>query len=125
PAVEADLDAPLYTEADAQQVMPLFRQVRYGYPIEVATGMTATFLDAGHILGSAMIRLEVREADGDPATTIVFSGDLGRPDTPILADPTVLTEADYVVMESTYGGRQHEPTAEGVAMPAEAVRLTS
>ena len=74
---------------------------------------------------SRLIRVEVREAEGAPPTTIVFSGDLGRPDTPILNDPTVLTEADYVLVESTYGGREHEPTAEGVRMLAEAVRVTS
>jgi len=125
PNVDADLDSPLYTEADAQLVMPRFQTVKYGHQVQVAPGVLATFLDAGHILGSAMIRLEVREAEGGPLTTMVFSGDLGRPDTPILNDPTVLTEADYVVMESTYGGREHEPTAEGVRMLAEAVRVTS
>jgi metallo-beta-lactamase family protein len=125
PDVEADLDAPLYTEADAQQVMPRFQTVRYEHPVEVAPGVTATFLDAGHILGSAMIRLEVHDTANGPATTFVFSGDLGRPDTPILRDPTVLREADYVVCESTYGGREHEPEAEAVRMLAEAVRATS
>ena len=125
PEVEADLDAPLYTEAEAQLVMPRFQTVKYEHQLQVAPGVLATFLDAGHILGSAMIRLEVREAEGGPVTTFVFSGDLGRPDTPILNDPTVLSEADYVVMESTYGGREHEPTAEGVRMLAEAVRATN
>jgi metallo-beta-lactamase family protein len=125
PHVEADLDAPLYTEADAQEVMPHFQKVRYGSPVEVAPGITATFLDAGHILGSAIIRLEVRETEGGAATTIVFSGDLGRPGTPILRDPTVQTDADYVVCESTYGGREHEPETEAVRMLAEAVRATS
>ena len=125
PQVEADLDAPLYTEADAQQVMPHFQKVRYGNPVQVAPGITATFLDAGHILGSAIIRLEIRETDGADPTTIVFSGDLGRPGTPILRDPTVQNDADYVVCESTYGGREHEPEAEAVRMLAEAVRATS
>jgi metallo-beta-lactamase family protein len=125
PDVEADLDAPLYTEADAQLVMPRFQKVRYGRPIQVAPGVLATFLDAGHILGSAIIHLEVRETDGGPATTLVFSGDLGRPGTPILRDPTVQSEADYVVVESTYGGREHEPETEAVRMLAEAVRATS
>ncbi len=125
PHVEADLDRPLYTEAEAQLVMPRFQTARYGHQLQVAPGILATFLDAGHILGSAIIRLEVREREGETPTTIVFSGDLGRPDTPILNDPTVLTEADYVVMESTYGGREHEPTVEGVRMLAEAVRVTS
>jgi metallo-beta-lactamase family protein len=125
PYVETDLDAPLYTEADAQAVMPHFQKVRYGSGVEVAPGISATFLDAGHILGSAIIRLEVREADGDAPTTIVFSGDLGRPGTPILRDPTAVSGADYVVCESTYGGREHEPETEAVRMLAEAVRATN
>ena len=89
PAVDAVLDAPLYTEDDAKLVMPMFKPVRYGdAACQVAAGITATFRDAGHILGSAIIHLEVQEAEGGPTTTIVFSGDLGRPDTPILRDPT-------------------------------------
>src|SRR5262245_59598837 len=122
--VEVDLEAPLYTEADAQEVMPRFQRVRYGRAVPVAAGITATFLDAGHILGSAIIRLEVRDTAASAPTTIVFSGDLGRPDTPILNDPTVVSEADYVVVESTYGGREHEPEDEAVRMLAEAVRAT-
>jgi metallo-beta-lactamase family protein len=124
-AVEADLDAPLYTEDDAKLVMPMFERVRYGHAVEVAPGMIATFVDAGHILGSAIIRLEVREVDGGTPTTIVFSGDLGRPDTPILRDATSMQDADYVVVESTYGGREHEPSEEAVRMLAEAVNATN
>jgi len=122
PAVIAELDEPLYTEADAELVMPMFQRVKYGREIDVAPGIKATFMDAGHILGSAIIRLEVREGDGAEAQTIVFSGDLGRPGTPILRDPTPQSDADYVVVESTYGGREHEPSDEAVRMLAEAVR---
>ncbi len=120
PELIVDLDAPLYTAADAANVPPLFRNVRYDRELEVAPGVSATFLDAGHILGSAMIRLRVRE--GDMERTFVFSGDLGRPGTPILRDPTVLTDADYVCIESTYGGREHEPEAEAIRVLAETVR---
>ena len=125
PIVEADLDEPLYDEDDAKAVPPLFKTVRYGKPIEVAPGIIATFDDAGHILGSAIIRLEVREQQGGPATTIVFSGDLGRPGTPIIRDPTPETSADYVVVESTYGGREHEPGDEAIRILADVVRATS
>jgi metallo-beta-lactamase family protein len=125
PSVDAMLDAPLYTEDDAKLVMPMFKPVRYGEVVQVAAGVTATFRDAGHILGSAIIHLEVQETDGGPTTTIVFSGDLGRPDTPILRDPTPMSGADYVLCESTYGGREHEPEAEAVQMLADAVRATS
>ena len=122
PELEVDLDDPLYTEADAELVPPQFRDVRYGRAIDVAPGITATFKDAGHILGSAIIELVVRESDGGPATTIVFSGDLGRPGTPIIGDPTPMEAADYVIVESTYGGREHEPGDEAVRMLAEVVR---
>lgn len=124
PVVDAELDDPLYDEADAKAVPPLFRTVRYGKPIEVAPGIIATFDDAGHILGSAIIRLEVRDEPGGPPTTIVFSGDLGRPHTPILRDPTPESGADYVVVESTYGGREHEPGDEAIRLLAEVVRAT-
>jgi len=122
PELEIDLDDPLYTEADAEVVPAQFREVRYGQDVEVAPGITATFVDAGHILGSAIIELRVGESDGGPATTIVFSGDLGRPGTPIIGDPTPMAEADYVIVESTYGGREHEPGDEAVRMLAEVVR---
>jgi metallo-beta-lactamase family protein len=123
PAVDIDLDTPLYTKDDAEAVLPLFRPVNYGTELEVAPGIHATFFDAGHILGSAIIRLRVQQ-DGDrPELVIVVSGDLGRPGTPIIRDPTVLDAADYVLVESTYGGREHEPSDEAVRILAETVRL--
>jgi metallo-beta-lactamase family protein len=122
-AVDIDLDAPLYTKDDAEAVLPLFQSVDYGTEVEVAPGVQATFLDAGHILGSAIIRLRVQE-DGDrPERVVVVSGDLGRPGTPIIRDPAVLDAADYVLVESTYGGREHEPSDEAVRILAETVRL--
>jgi metallo-beta-lactamase family protein len=121
--IDVDLDEPLYTERDAQLALRLFRPIPYGEEREVAPGVRATFLDAGHILGSAVIRLRVADDPGGPERTIVFSGDLGRRDTPILRDPSVLTDADYVVVESTYGGREHEPEDEAVRILAETVRL--
>jgi metallo-beta-lactamase family protein len=122
PELIIDLDAPLYTEKDAAAVPAQFSPVRYGQEIRVAPGVHATFLDAGHILGSAIIRLRVHDLDGAPERIFVFSGDLGRPGTPILRDPTVLSDADYVLVESTYGGREHEPSDEAVRILAEAVR---
>jgi metallo-beta-lactamase family protein len=123
PAVEVDLDLPLYTRDDAEAVLPLFSTTAYDRELDVAPGVHATFLDAGHILGSAIIRLRV-DADGDrPERVIVVSGDLGRPATPIIRDPTDVSAADYVLVESTYGGREHEPTDEAVRILAETVRL--
>ncbi len=102
-----------------------FRPVRYDVEEEVAPGIRATFLDAGHILGSAIIRLRIQEAPGAPEQVIVFSGDLGQSNTPIIRDPIRLTDADYVLCESTYGGREHEPEAEARRVLAEVVRLVA
>src|SRR4051812_15883682 len=130
PHVMVDLDEPLYTADDAAAAVEHFDAVEYGEEREVAPGVHATFLDAGHILGSAIIRVRI-EASGaagagpERETTIVFSGDLGRPNTPIIRDPTVQTDADYVLIESTYGGREHEPEDEAIRILAETVRMVS
>ena len=104
--------AALYDERDVDQTVRQFHGVRYGEMTEVAPGVHAIFHDAGHILGSAII--ELRLTDGDATTTVVFSGDLGRSDTPIVADPTPLSHADYVLVESTYGNREHAPHEQAV-----------
>ncbi|HTC86324.1 MAG TPA: MBL fold metallo-hydrolase [Candidatus Acidoferrum sp.] len=121
--LDIDLDEPLYDEDDAKASLANFRGLDYGAEFEVAPGIHATFVDAGHILGSAIIRLRVTDRDGEPEMRIVFSGDIGRTDTPILRDPTVVTDAEYVLVESTYGGREHEPEAEAIQILAETVRL--
>ncbi|MDQ2964623.1 MAG: MBL fold metallo-hydrolase [Chloroflexota bacterium] len=123
PELITELDEPLYTEDDAKAVLPLFSPFDYDQELEVAPGIHATFLDAGHILGSAIIRLRVRDRADGPETVIVFSGDLGRPGTPIIRDPTILDRADYVIIESTYGGREHEPHAEALRVLVETIRL--
>jgi metallo-beta-lactamase family protein len=125
PELEVDLDAPLYTVKDAERTLEHFRPIGYDEPREVAPGIEATFLDAGHILGSAIIRLVVRDRDGGEERVIVCSGDLGRPGTPILRDPTVMTAADYVLVESTYGGREHEPQDEAIRILVETVKLVN
>ena len=123
PEMAVDLDAPLYTEQDAAATLPRFKAVAYGRELEVAPGVFARYDDAGHILGSAIIRLRIVEVDGGPERTIVFSGDLGRKDAPIIRDPTPESRADYVVCESTYGGREHDPQDEAVRVLAETVLL--
>jgi metallo-beta-lactamase family protein len=125
PALMVDLDAPLYTEADAAAVLPRFKPIDYDRELEVAPGVQATFFDAGHILGSAMIRLRVRDRDDGPERVILFSGDLGRESAPIVRDPTVQTSADYVLCESTYGGREHDPQDEAVRILAETVTMVA
>jgi Cft2 family RNA processing exonuclease len=128
PHVQVDLDAPLYTADDAEEAVKHFDAIDYGRELEVAPGVHATFVDAGHILGSAIIRVRVEAAGADAKgpereTTIVFSGDLGRPNTPIIRDPTIETEAAYVLGEPTYGGREHEPEDEAIRILAETVQM--
>ena len=125
PVLEVDLDEPLYTQKEARKALEQFKAIDYDEEIDVAPGIHATFVDAGHILGSAIIRVRVAEREGDPERTIVFSGDLGRPDTPIIRDPTILTDADYILIESTYGGREHEPQDEAIRVLADTVKLVA
>ncbi|MBR7146517.1 MAG: MBL fold metallo-hydrolase, partial [Oscillospiraceae bacterium] len=96
---------PLYTTQDAMDVFKYVQTCEYGETVEVCEGVEAVFTDAGHLLGSASITLTLRE--GEVEKTIVFSGDIGNVDQPIIRDPQHLTSADYVVMESTYGNRNH------------------
>jgi metallo-beta-lactamase family protein len=125
-----DLDEPLYTAEDAEAAVKHFDAIGYDEEREVAPGVHATFLDAGHILGSAIIRLRI-EAGGaagdgpERETTIVFSGDLGRPGTPIIRDPSILRDADYLLTETTYGGREHEPEDEAIRILAETVHMVA
>jgi metallo-beta-lactamase family protein len=101
---------PLYDQNDAKTTFPLFRSTDYSTELEVADGVTARFEDAGHILGSAAVALRLRE--GQSEVRLAFTGDLGRPSLPILRDPVFIgNEADYVISESTYGGRFHAPVA--------------
>jgi Cft2 family RNA processing exonuclease len=125
PDPSIDPDAPLYTEQDARAALGCFHPVRYDEETEVGPGVHARFVDAGHILGSAIIVVRVEASGGEAERTIVFSGDLGRPGSPILRDYTAVSDADYVLVETTYGGREHEPEAEAVRILAETVRLVA
>jgi metallo-beta-lactamase family protein len=98
---------PIYTHADAIASLEHFVSVGYGRPVLVAPGVQCTFLDAGHILGSAIVLLEIEE--GQRQIRLLFSGDLGRRDMPILRDPTPAPPADVLLIESTYGDRLHAP----------------
>ncbi len=101
--------APLYTGDDALEVLHQFRAVRYGTPIELLPGVELTLRDAGHILGSTSVWLTLRE--GTLQRRVVFSGDVGQYDMPILRDPESGPAADFVLMESTYGDRLHRDRA--------------
>lgn len=100
---------PMYTLEDVQELMPCFRTVDYGEPVEPCNGIRVEFFDAGHLLGSASIKLTITE-NGVPHR-IVFSGDVGTPERPLLCAPVSPTEADTLIVESTYGDREREPQA--------------
>ena len=115
-------EVPLYTTADAEACLPQFSGVAYERRVAVADGVEATFHDAGHVLGASTIELAVGR--NGSRRTILFSGDLGRWDTPIIRDPTVPDRADYVVVESTYGNRCHEDRADIPDRLAEVINET-
>lgn len=96
---------PLFTAEDAENCLKQFVGYRYNETFEPLPGLKITFQDAGHILGSAMVEAEITE-NGN-TKKLVFSGDIGQFNSPILEDPTLIKHADIVIMESTYGGRRH------------------
>jgi metallo-beta-lactamase family protein len=109
---------PLYGEADAFRAVSLLQPVGYERPMPVAAGIEADFIAAGHLLGSAYARVRV---DGK---TILFGGDLGRYDRPVLPDPVSIESTDYLLVESTYGDRVHEPDQDGEHLAA-VIRATA
>jgi metallo-beta-lactamase family protein len=110
---------PLYTTEDVQAIMRHFGGVRYGEVVTPGTGMKTVFHDAGHILGSAAISVRVTKAGS--TQTLLFSGDLGRRQMPILRDPHVPAACDVLIIESTYGDRTHNETAEEAKAKASAL----
>lgn len=96
---------PLYTAQDAAKCLEIFRPIEYDKVIEIDENIHVRFNDAGHMLGSSIIEIWVKE--GEKEEKVVFTGDLGNNDIPLLAEPTMIEDADYLVMESTYGGRLH------------------
>ncbi|MDG4867858.1 MBL fold metallo-hydrolase [Guyparkeria sp. 1SP6A2] len=120
---DAPAYAPLYEVAHVREAMDLFgRHPEYEQPIKLSDDLTATFFDAGHILGAASIRIECREDDTDKA--IVFSGDIGSSGSPLLRDPHVPPQAETVLMETTYGDRIHQPIEVAVQELFDAINAT-
>ena len=113
---------PIYTVADALRVREFIQTCEYGEEVPVVEGVTARFIDAGHLLGSASIKLTCHE--GDETRTVVFSGDIGNVDQPIIRDPQFFDSADYVLTESTYGDRNHAPRPDYVAELAKILQRT-
>jgi metallo-beta-lactamase family protein len=109
---------PLYGQADVTRLMSRMISIPYNIPFDPAPGIRATFVEAGHILGSASVVLECTE--GSTSRRLVFSGDVGRWGLPIIRDPDPPHGADVVIMESTYGNRDHEPVAD---MPNQLARI--
>ncbi|MBE6651995.1 MAG: MBL fold metallo-hydrolase [Ruminococcaceae bacterium] len=113
---------PTYTMEDALGAITLFRGVEYDQRITVSAGVDIRFTDIGHLLGSAAIEIWLREADAD--RKIVFSGDVGNTNQPLIKDPTPVAEADYLVLESTYGSRDHDRHDNTVNVLAEMIDRT-
>jgi len=113
---------PLYTTEDVRNVMPLIDIKKYGEIFHIGNGIKYRFLDAGHILGSGTLELWFQ--DSPKEKKIVFSGDIGKKGNPIVKDPLNPVEADFIVMESTYGNRLHKPLKESIDELVDAVKTT-
>ncbi len=98
---------PLYTLDDVENLLTQREGIAYHTTTEILPGISVTFHEAGHILGSSIVELKIE--DQGESRTLVFSGDLGNPDSPLLRDPSILTKADVLLLESTYGNRDHKP----------------
>ncbi len=113
---------PLYTRQDATTTLTHFVSVEYDHPFEPVPGVRVQFRDAGHILGSAMVIVDINE--NGRQFRLVFSGDVGRKGLPILRDPQVPENTDFLIMESTYGNRSHESTGEAKEILRQTVQAT-
>ena len=115
---------PIYTEEDAIRSLRAFMAIGYGRPYNLTPDVTLTFYDAGHMLGSALVVLDIADGNTKRDVRLVFSGDLGRPGLPILRDPVMLDAADMLILESTYGGRHHPSLEESEAQLKEVILRT-
>lgn len=114
--------APLYTMADAQGAISCFVAHEYDKETEICQGIKVRFTDAGHLLGSSSIEIWLTE--GDQTRKLLFSGDIGNHNQPLIRDPQPVDEADYVVMEATYGNRRHEPPKDYTQTFAKIIQTT-
>jgi metallo-beta-lactamase family protein len=116
---------PIYTQADAAEALQYFEGIEYERQYPLWPGATCILHDAGHMLGSAIVGLDFSPGKGEPARRLVFTGDLGRPNVPLLCDPTLIEAADILLIESTYGSRTHPPIEESAEALKETIRRTS
>lgn len=115
---------PLYTQEDAAYCMQFFKEQPLDKPFELFPGVTVTFLEAGHVLGSGLICLDIEDQEDGKKKRLVYTGDLGRTKLPILNDPHQVQKADYLLCESTYGNRNHAPIEEGIPDLARVINRT-
>ena len=113
---------PLYTVKDAEKSLRYFEPVLYNQKRKVNETISFRFRDAGHVLGSAILEIWITESDD--TVKLVYTGDLGQKDKPLLRDPEIVEEADYLIMESTYGDRVHENARDRVALMFDAIQRT-
>ncbi len=113
---------PLYTRKDAEKTVPLFEVRSYDQPFEPFPGLKINFKDAGHILGASLLEIQMEEK-GVPVK-LVFSGDIGRPAQLIIKDPSIVTEANFLFLESTYGNRNHKDEEASLDELAEAIQYS-
>ncbi|MFB6291703.1 MAG: MBL fold metallo-hydrolase RNA specificity domain-containing protein [Candidatus Bipolaricaulia bacterium] len=114
-------EKPLYTTEEAKEVFPLFTPVNYEESVGISKDLEFSLHDAGHILGSATVKLKTTRGQG---RTFLFSGDIGRWDRPVLRNPSTFKEADYIQIESTYGDRTHEPSEQILDQLAKVINST-
>jgi metallo-beta-lactamase family protein len=119
---KSEMVEPLYTLEDAQKTLQFLKAVPQNKTYEVADGLTCKRYDAGHMLGSTAMMIEAR--NGGKRVKLLFSGDVGRVNLPIIRDPEAVEPADYLIMESTYGDRLHAPTGPVMDKLADVVRRT-
>ncbi|MCX7614539.1 MAG: MBL fold metallo-hydrolase [Clostridiales bacterium] len=118
----AAISEPLYNMEDAENVLKYFKPCTYDNFIQIAPGLTIKFIDVGHLLGSASIEIYLNE--NNVQKKLVFSGDVGNKNQPILKDPTYIHDADYIIMESTYGDRNHEAVEDYRVSLSEVIKTT-
>lgn len=116
--------SPLYEDVDSLQALKLFHTVPQAHPFWPTKRLKACFHHSGHMLGASMVEIEYSPPDGKPPIRLVFTGDVGRFGMPILRDPYPLPACDYLITESTYGGRRHPPSSDLKGQLAEVVNET-
>lgn len=105
---------PIYDTADAERSLEFFKDVPYDKAYKLFEGIEITFVEAGHVLGSSMIQLDIFDQEDNKQKRLIYTGDMGRDRLPIINDPHNFDEADYLICESTYGNRNHAPIEEGI-----------